>query len=51
VPHDPSEIILCTDLLYFKHLLLLSMLITVVHIFFRILWWIENSKEQHLSEI
>ncbi len=56
---DPSRI-KCADLLLKKHFLLLStlntvvlfnMLETMIHFFFRIFWWIENVKEQHLFEI
>ncbi len=39
------------DLLLKNHFWLLAMLKTVVYHFFRILWWRESSKEQHLSKI
>ncbi len=44
--------IIQADSLFKKHLLLLlSMLKTVVKNIFRVLWWIESSKEQYLFKI
>jgi len=56
--HDPDELMLK------KHFSLLSLSTIVLllqyystkislhlHFYFRIIWWIESSKEQHLSEI
>ncbi len=59
VSHDPSEIILISCLLLKKHIFLLLVLKTAVLIIilwnnhkcdFRILWWMENSNQQHLFE-
>ncbi len=54
VSHDPSEIILIYWFAAQENFLLLSMLkmnIFCVNHDFRILWWIESSKEQYLFEI
>ncbi len=52
--HDVQKSFKYSDLLLKIHLLLLLLLCimkTAEEIFFRFLWWIESSEEQHLSEI
>ncbi len=56
--HDVQKSFKYSDLLLKIHLLLLLLLLlllcimkTAEEIFFRFLWWIESSEEQHLSEI
>ena len=51
VSHDPSEIILICWFAAQETFMIIINVENSCVLFFRIPWWIESSKEQHLSEI
>jgi len=48
--HDPSEIILICRFAAQETFIIINVESRCIQFRFRILWWIESSKEQHLSE-